>query len=214
MNTTGTTTPDATQMIVSISESNQNPIEKLPTRCLPPPLTLHQQQKRAKSSKGSSSKKRPRSDTPQNNINKNNSNGSSNKNDDTHNSNNNPPHPVGGAGLKQAVQELMRNYQGRATTERKPFYCRYCQHQATDYTDFVQHQRRSTHLQNVTLHNQASYCKLCAKQFNSPLQLKEHLTSQPHRHKLQYYQSKQQAPPQESKRRSAPTYSTKITKES
>ena len=151
-------------MILSISQSNQNLIEKLPSHCLPP-LTL------VSGGSKSSHKKRSRNvdDT----------------NDTLHNH-------ISGTGLKKAVQELIQNYQGRTNTERKPFYCRYCQHQATDYNDFRHHQTETSHLQNVTLHNKASYCKLCSKQFNSPIQLHEHLQSKPHHDRLQYLQSKQQ----------------------
>ena len=82
-------------MIVSISESNQNPIEKLPTHCLPPSVTRMSKVK-------SGSKKRPR-------------------NDDTNDNN----HHISGTGLKKAVQELLHNYQGRNSTERIPYFCRY-----------------------------------------------------------------------------------------
>ena len=154
-------------MILSISTSNQNPIEKLPTHCLPPPLVST-----GTKSRSTKSKKRSR-------------------NDDMNESNKN----ISGAGLKKAVQELIQNYHGRATTERIPFYCRYCLHQATDYKDLVHHQTLPSHLQNVTIHNKASYCKLCSKQFNSPIQLLEHLQSKPHHDRLQYLQSKQPQKP-------------------
>ena len=155
-------------MILSISESKQNPIEKLPTHCLPPSLTLNKLKSKA------GSKKRSRNEDT------NDTNGGTNNNN------------ISGAGLKKAVQELIQNYQGRNSTERIPYFCRYCQHQATDYNDFQHHQTIPSHIQNVTLHNKASYCKLCSKQFNSPIQLQEHLQSKPHHDKLQYLQSKQQ----------------------
>jgi Zinc-finger double-stranded RNA-binding len=154
-------------MILSISKSNQNLIEKLPTHCLPPPLVTNKSH--STKSKGNANKKRSRTD-------------------DTNAINSN----ISGTGLKKAVQELMQNYQGRTSTERVPYYCRYCQHQATNYNEFVQHQTIPSHLHNVTIHNKASYCKLCSKQFNSPIQLQEHLQSKPHHDRLQYLQSKQQ----------------------
>lgn len=159
---------DKATMILSISESKQNPIEKLPTHCLPPSLTLSKLK-----SKGGSKKRTCNEDT-------NDTNGGTNNNN------------ISGAGLKKAVQELIQNYQGRNSTERIPYFCRYCQHQAIDYNDFQHHQTILSHIQNVTLHNKASYCKLCSKQFNSPIQLQEHLQSKPHHEKLHYLQSKQQ----------------------
>jgi hypothetical protein len=169
---TNSTNRDTT-MILSISKSNQNPIEKLPTHCLPPPTATNKLLS-TKSKGKSKNKKRSRTD------------------DDTNGGNNNI---IVGVGLKKAVQELLQNYQGRASTERKPFYCRYCQHQSINYNDFVHHQTIPSHLQNVTIHNKASYCKLCSKQFNSPLQLQEHLQSKPHQERWQYLQSKQQRKP-------------------
>ena len=162
-------------MILSISESNQNPIEKLPTQFLPPIPVTSKSKHSTKSEKNS--KKRSRNDDTTNDTNEN----------------------ISGAGLKKAVQELIQNYQGRASTERIPYYCRYCQHQATNDKDFRHHQTIPSHLQNVTVHNKASYCKLCSKQFNSPIQLQEHLKSKPHHDRLQYLQSKQPHRPNRNK---------------
>jgi hypothetical protein len=84
---------------------------------------------------------------------------------------------------KESVQFFLHEYVPRSS-ERLPFYCRYCPYQAKDEHDFATHRTSPLHLKRVDLERKASYCKLCRKQLTSPAQMKEHLKSKPHHEKL------------------------------
>jgi hypothetical protein len=94
-------------------------------------------------------------------------------------------------GLKAAVEEVLKGYKPRSA-ERLPFYCRACQKQYANSEEFFAHKETDFHLAAVSMERKASYCKLCKKQLTSPTQLKEHLSSRPHKERLHYVQSKQQ----------------------
>jgi deoxyribodipyrimidine photolyase-like uncharacterized protein len=50
--------------------------------------------------------------------------------------------------------------------------------------EFFDHKRSEFHKTAVEMEQKASYCKLCRKQLTSLVQLKEHLTSKPHKERL------------------------------
>ncbi|KAG7343727.1 zinc-finger double-stranded RNA-binding protein [Nitzschia inconspicua] len=94
-------------------------------------------------------------------------------------------------GLQQAVKEVLEGYQARSS-ERLPFYCRYCAHQFDNENDFTQHKTTDFHRTAVATERKLTYCKLCRLQLTSPVQMKEHLTSRPHQQRLQYMKAKNQ----------------------
>lgn len=87
---------------------------------------------------------------------------------------------------------------------RLPFYCRPCATQFANLQEWEDHRATDAHKEATRLERKASYCKLCRKQLTSPLQLKEHLKSRPHRERLDRMrgtqssrrQQQQQPPPQ------------------
>jgi Zinc-finger of C2H2 type len=199
-------------MILSLSESNQTPIEKLPTHCLPEHNnnTVSTTNKKRKK-KNTTTTIRNGLDTDQYHRNTSTTATTLGKHKklkvaeeteaaDVKTTAQHHPSMLLSGGLKQAVRELIQTYQPKSS-ERLPFYCRYCQSQSNNYTTFVQHQTLVSHTHNVTLHNKASYCQLCHKQLTSPTQLKEHLQSKPHCDKLKYVQSKQQAQQQQNNKK-------------
>jgi Zinc-finger of C2H2 type len=93
-------------------------------------------------------------------------------------------------GLKAAVKEVLSGYVPRSN-EKLPFYCRVCAKQYEDSDAFFQHKKSDFHKTAVDMEQKASYCKLCRKQLTSPVQLKEHLTSKPHKDRLQQMKSRQ-----------------------
>lgn len=95
------------------------------------------------------------------------------------------------SGLEIAVKEVLSGYVARSS-EKLPFYCRVCQKQYTNETDFFVHRETDFHKAAVEAERRASYCKLCHKQLTSPAQMKEHLKSKPHRDRLRLVASKQQ----------------------
>ena len=101
------------------------------------------------------------------------------------------PQPAVKSGLQKAVEEVLGGYTARSS-ERIPFYCRYCSHQYENETAFFEHKSSEFHKTAVEMERKATYCKLCRKQFTSPTQMKEHLSSRPHKERLQYVRSKQQ----------------------
>lgn len=93
-------------------------------------------------------------------------------------------------GLKEAVKEVLSGYKARSS-ERLPFYCRFCSKQYNDETEFFEHKRSDFHKVAVDLERRATYCRVCQKQLTSPDQMKEHLTSRPHRERMSKVRSRQ-----------------------
>jgi hypothetical protein len=94
-------------------------------------------------------------------------------------------------GLEEAVKEVLSGYIARSS-ERLPFYCRFCAKQYKDQTEFFEHKNTDFQKTAVEMERKASFCKLCRKQFTSPVQLKEHVSSRPHKERLQMLKSSQQ----------------------
>ena len=86
-------------------------------------------------------------------------------------------------GLAKTVQDMMRSYVP-ASIEKKAFYCRACQYQATSEEDLFAHRETESHLNLSEIERRASFCKLCRKQFTSPQQIKEHLKGKAHKAKM------------------------------
>jgi len=86
------------------------------------------------------------------------------------------------------VRELLRSYQ---PAQRKPFWCRVCQHQAEDEASLMEHRASEFHAVATRIEAKASRCELCRKQFTSPVQLREHLTSKQHKERLEYVKAGQ-----------------------
>jgi len=97
------------------------------------------------------------------------------------------------SGLQKAVEEVLGGYTARSS-ERIPFYCRFCSKQYENETTFYQHKASDFHKTAVALERKATYCKLCRKQFTSPIQMKEHLSSRPHKQRLQFVRTRQKGP--------------------
>jgi hypothetical protein len=95
------------------------------------------------------------------------------------------------SGLQKAVEEVLGGYTARSS-EKIPFYCRFCSKQYENETAFYEHKDSEFHKTAVALERKATYCKLCRKQFTSPVQMKEHLSSRPHKQRLQTVRSRQQ----------------------
>ena len=89
------------------------------------------------------------------------------------------------SGMEATVRELLRSYQP-ASAERKPFWCRVCQHQSSDEASLLEHRASEFHAVAVRMESKASRCELCRKQFTSPVQLREHLGSKLHKQRLEY----------------------------
>ena len=96
------------------------------------------------------------------------------------------------SGLQKAVEEVLSGYTARSS-ERIPFYCRFCSKQYENESTFFQHKASDFHKTAVALERKATYCKLCRKQFTSPIQMREHLSSRPHKQRLQSVRSRQQS---------------------
>jgi len=94
------------------------------------------------------------------------------------------------SGLQQAVKEILGGYTARSS-EKIPFYCRFCSKQYENETSFYEHKASEFHKTAVLLERKATYCKLCRKQFTSPTQMKEHLSSRPHKQRLQNVRMRQ-----------------------
>jgi hypothetical protein len=93
-------------------------------------------------------------------------------------------------GLKEAVQEVLNGYKARSS-EKLPFYCRYCAKQYDNETEFVEHKQTDFHKTAVDMERRATYCRLCMKQLTSPPQMKEHLASRPHKERMQSVRNRQ-----------------------
>ena len=94
------------------------------------------------------------------------------------------------SGLEQAVKEVLNGYKPRSS-ERLPFYCRYCAKQYNNETEFFEHKQTEFHKTAVDMERRATYCRLCNKQLTSPAQMKEHLKSRPHKERLQNVRERQ-----------------------
>ena len=101
-----------------------------------------------------------------------------------------PQPPAVKSGLQKAVEEVLSGYTARSS-EKIPFYCRFCSKQYEDEESFFAHKSLEFHETAVALERKATYCKLCRKQFTSPIQMKEHLASRPHKQRLQDVRSRQ-----------------------
>mmetsp|Transcript_14814 Transcript_14814/g.30647 ORF Transcript_14814/g.30647 Transcript_14814/m.30647 type:complete len:176 (+) Transcript_14814:584-1111(+) len=95
------------------------------------------------------------------------------------------------SGLQKAVEEVLGGYKARSS-EKIPFYCRFCSKQYENEDAFHAHKTTEFHKTAVAMEKKATYCKLCRKQFTSPVQMKEHLSSRPHKQRLQNVRSRQQ----------------------
>eukprot|EP00934_Nitzschia_sp_Nitz4_P008445 Nitzschia sp. Nitz4//scaffold55_size114948//86389//87303//NITZ4_003916-RA/size114948-processed-gene-0.78-mRNA-1//-1//CDS//3329554575//8435//frame0 len=95
-------------------------------------------------------------------------------------------------GLKEAVKEVLDGYKARSS-ERLPFYCRFCSQQYNNEEEFFAHKQTEFHQTAVEMERKATYCRLCTKQLTSPAQMREHLASKPHKEKLQFMRSRQRA---------------------
>jgi hypothetical protein len=94
--------------------------------------------------------------------------------------------------IRQSVQAMLQQYVPRSS-EKLPFYCRFCQHQYSNEAEFKAHQTESEfHRAAVLAERKATYCKLCQKQMTSPTQMQEHLRSGPHKERLEYRKQTQQ----------------------
>lgn len=97
-------------------------------------------------------------------------------------------------GLRDAVKEVLSGYVARSS-EKIPFYCRVCSRQSENEEDFQAHKRLDFHKTAVQVEKKATYCKLCRKQLTSPVQMKEHLDSRPHREKMDEVKAQQRGWP-------------------
>lgn len=88
------------------------------------------------------------------------------------------------SGLSKTVKDLIRNYIP-SSLEKKAFWCRACQFQASSEEEFFHHRDTESHAAASEMERKASYCKLCRKQFTSPEQIKEHLKGKAHREKME-----------------------------
>lgn len=100
------------------------------------------------------------------------------------------PEPDKKDGLKEAVQEVLNGYKARSS-ERLPFYCRYCAKQYSNEQEFFDHKSTDFHQTAVDMERKATYCRLCRKQLTSPAQMQEHLKSRPHRERLNNARNRQ-----------------------
>jgi Zinc-finger of C2H2 type len=94
--------------------------------------------------------------------------------------------------LESTVKEFLTGYVARSS-ERLPFYCRVCAIQCQSIDEFERHKETEFHNVAVAAERKLSYCKLCRKQLTSPVQLKEHLTSKPHRERMDKVKRQQQS---------------------
>jgi hypothetical protein len=164
--------------ILSYSKFSKDRVEPLPPTALPQPGRYHPNNADGSKNTRTKSKKRARVETSsENNI---------TIVDDTG--------PVTTtSGLEKAVQEVLQGYQARSS-ERLPFYCRFCARQYSNEKDFVDHKSTEFHQVAVRTERKSTYCKLCRLQLTSLVQMKEHLSSRPHQQRLQYCKKRQQMP--------------------
>jgi len=89
---------------------------------------------------------------------------------------------------KPAVKQLLDAYVARSSRVL-PFYCRICSMQSTNEEEFYAHRKSDSHHIAARSFQKATFCKACKKQLTSPVQMREHLASRPHKEKMQYLQS-------------------------
>lgn len=155
--------------ILSLSELADDRIEALPTSLLPQAPTKKRSFRSEEDDDRPKSKKRSKIKKGE-------------KNDELEVSN----------GLRDAVKEVLSGYVARSS-EKLPFYCRFCAKQYDNEEQFVAHKTESSfHKTAVAMEKKASYCKLCHKQLTSPAQMKEHLQSRPHKERLATVRQHQQ----------------------
>ncbi|KAG7371453.1 zinc-finger double-stranded RNA-binding protein [Nitzschia inconspicua] len=155
--------------VLSLSKFSDDRVEHLPEEALPIPGRYHPNNNTDSTTKKKKSQKRKREP--------------SSTTEETERTGNKMD------GLQQAVKEVLEGYQARSS-ERLPFYCRYCAHQFDNENDFNQHKTTDFHRTAVATERKLTYCKLCRLQLTSPVQMKEHLTSRPHQQRLQYMKAK------------------------
>jgi hypothetical protein len=95
-------------------------------------------------------------------------------------------------GLREAVQEVLAGYKPRSS-EKLPFYCRFCAKQYNSEDEFLEHKQTEFHQTAVAMEKKATYCRLCQKQLTSPPQMREHLASRPHKERLHTVQTRQRS---------------------
>jgi hypothetical protein len=142
--------------VLSLSKFANDRVEHLPPTYLPEPG-------RYKNSDGIGPKKKK-----------------SKKNTET---NNQGDRPKSISGLEQAVKEVLNGYTARSS-EKIPYYCRFCSKQYDNEIEFFQHKESEFHKTAVAVERKATYCRLCRIQLTSPIQMKEHLQSKPHKERL------------------------------
>jgi hypothetical protein len=95
------------------------------------------------------------------------------------------------SGLETTIREMFSNYVP-TSADRRPFWCRLCQFQGSDFASFEQHRESEKHVMAVEIEKKMAYCKLCKKGFTSMAQLKEHLKGNGHKALLEKVKSNQQ----------------------
>jgi hypothetical protein len=80
-----------------------------------------------------------------------------------------------------------------ASADSIPFYCRICRYQGENLEQLMAHKETDFHKLAMKEERKFSTCKLCKKEFTSPLQLQEHLKGNMHLNKLEYIRNKQKA---------------------
>ena len=110
-----------------------------------------------------------------------------NTNDDSNNNNKNNNNT--NDGLEKTIREMLKNYKP-SSSEKRPFWCRVCQYQAVDMTDFDSHKSSQEHSLAAKIERKMTFCKLCKKQFTSMEQMKEHLKAKKHKDLLEIMKKK------------------------
>ena len=81
------------------------------------------------------------------------------------------------------MKEVLSGYTARSS-EKIPYYCRFCSKQYNNEVEFFEHKNTEFHIAAVAVERKATYCRLCRIQLTSPVQMKEHLKSKPHKERL------------------------------
>lgn len=95
------------------------------------------------------------------------------------------------SGLESTIREMLKNYKPTSSYEKRPFWCRICQHQSSAMDEFNVHRSSEEHLLAVSVERKMSFCTCCRKQFTSIEQLKEHLVGSAHIEKLSLLKARQ-----------------------
>lgn len=88
------------------------------------------------------------------------------------------------SGLEKTVREMVANYKPISLQEKKPFYCRVCNHQANNNEEFEAHKLSEFHSVAVKIERNHRYCRHCSKEFTSPEQLKGHIEGKAHKEQV------------------------------